>query len=146
MTPIVLNERDLLVLSPGGSRPAARAYETTKDQASAQVSVGFTTDTWVFFAIPHTDWAAANHWGLGFGPVGTDVPSWSLFRCVTEERFVSRVACPHAFPLDRALLRWTTSAVGPATATLLLETVGSCVEFYYRYFTERPELRCELGR
>jgi hypothetical protein len=121
----------------GGPRqPSARSPE-----ASA-----FVTDTWVFFADPHAGWTGEDRWGLGFGPTDIQRPQWSLFHCVTENRFDGRSICPELNPSHHDLLRWTTSVVGPATATLLLESVGSCLDFYRQYFAERPDLRGRVGQ
>ena len=145
MTPTVLGV-DASVQSPEGVRPVKAGDGIPGDEAPALSASGFTADTWVFFAVPHTDWTVANHWALGFGPVGIAGPSWSLFRCVSEDRFESSAGCPHPLPFDQELLRWATSVVGPSTATLLFQSVGNCFDFYRRYFSERPDLDIQVGR
>lgn len=107
---------------------------------------GFVADTWVFFADPHADWTGQGHWGLGFGPADIHLPRWSLFHCPAEDRFDSHFLCPQLNPSDQDLHRWTSSAVGSGTATLLLESVGSCLAFYRQYFAERPDLRRRQGQ
>ncbi len=79
--------------------------------------------------------------GSGFGPAGIELPLWSLFRCVTEDRFDYHTVYSHLNPSNQDLHRWASSAVGSVTATLLLESVGSCIAFYRQYFAERPDLR-----
>jgi hypothetical protein len=120
----------------GQELPSARSPEAS----------GFLTDTWVFFADPRDGWAGEDRWGLGFGPADTHRPRWSLFHCVTEDGFDARAICPQLNPSNRDLLRWSTSVVGPATASLLLESVGSCLDFYRQYFAERPDLRGRGGQ
>jgi hypothetical protein len=102
---------------------------------------GFITDTWVFFAASQQDWLVTNRWGLGFGPVDIHVTRWSLLHCVGEDSFDARWVYPAVDPANAELLRWCTSIVGSATATSLLESVGSCRHFYCQYFAERPDLR-----
>jgi hypothetical protein len=101
----------------------------------------FASDTWVFFAQARSQGAHVSEWGLGFGPISHDLPRWSLFHCVTEDRFDARVVCPHLYPSNPDLLRWSSSVVGPGVSGVLLESVGSCFRFYRRYFAERPDLR-----
>jgi hypothetical protein len=60
---------------------------------------------------------------------------------VDEDHFDSRSICPYVNPPDQDLHRWSSSVVGSVTATLLLESVGSCLSFYRQYFAERPDLR-----
>jgi hypothetical protein len=140
----------LLEAGEAGERPKGGPTGSTLESfehrtvACLPAVSAFVADTWVFFAVPHTDWTVA-HWGLGFGPVGTEFPQWSLFRCVTEDRFDSRTLCPCSFPSNRDLVRWSTTVVGPAIATLLVDAVGSCLDFYRRFFAERPDLRGHFG-
>jgi hypothetical protein len=101
----------------------------------------FTADTEVFFSSISSDWTWGEHWGLGYGPTDIDLPQWSLYHCITADRFDSRSVCPQLEPSNRNLLRWITSVVGPAIATQLLESVGSVPDFYRHYFAERPDLR-----
>lgn len=137
-----LLKRDSLVDSPGSRRTAGNLETPGNQPAELLPGVsGFVTDTWVFFAAPPDDWTVSDRWGLGFGPVDIHGPRWSLFHCVDEDRFDSRSICPALNPSNRDLLRWSTSIVGPDTATLLIESVGSCREFYGQYFAERPDLR-----
>jgi hypothetical protein len=75
------------------------------------------------------------------GPTEIDLPRWSLYRCVAEDRFDLRSTCPQLDPPKRDLHRWVRSVVGPATATELVERVGSLPDFYRQYFVERPDLR-----
>lgn len=105
----------------------------------------FAADTWVFFAQARGERAHVSEWGLGFGPISHDLPRWSLFHCVAEDRFDGRVVCPHLNPLNSDLLRWSSSVVGPAVSGDLLESVGSCFGFYRQYFAERPDLRRHEG-
>jgi hypothetical protein len=98
-------------------------------------------DTWIFFPTPHPGGSNAPRWGLGFGPIRRGIPRWSLFHCVTDDRFDARVDFPHPCPSDRDLLGWSTSVVGPVLSVDLLESVGSCSVFYRQYFSERPDLR-----
>jgi hypothetical protein len=100
----------------------------------------------VFFADDNADGAMTDRWGLGFGPTDTGVPRWALFHCVAEDRFDSRSVCPQLDPSNGDLLRWSTSVVGSATATSLVESVGSCLPFYRQYFAERPDLRGRVVR
>jgi hypothetical protein len=95
----------------------------------------------VFFAATPGDPTVEGQWGLGFGPADIHRSRWSPFHCLTEDHFDSRTLCPHTSPSNRDLHRWTSSVVGSVTATLLLESVGSCHSFYRRYFAERPDLR-----
>ncbi len=118
--------------------PGARG---TQPPGPAPEGSGFLPDTWVFFATPHADWTGEDRWGLGFGPADIQGPRWSLFHCVTEGRFDTRSIFPQLNPSNRDLLRWSTSVVGPAVASLLVESVGSCIAFYCQYFAERPDLR-----
>jgi hypothetical protein len=101
----------------------------------------FGSDTWVFFARARSERAHGSEWGLGFGPISHDLPRWSLFHCVAEGRFDTRVVCPHLYPSNPDLFRWSRSVVGPAVSSDLLASVGSCFGFYRRYFAERPDLR-----
>ena len=130
-----------------GSRPTTGRQETPGNQPSEWLPgvSKFITDTWVFFAAPQRNWSVADRWGLGFGPVDIPSPRWSLFHTVDAARFDSRSVCRHLNPSNRDLLRWCTSVVGPATATLLLESVGWCDDFYEQYFAERPDLRDRSG-
>ncbi len=100
----------------------------------------FVADTCIFFDAPHSDWTGEGHWGIGFGPAGTHAPGWSLFHCVSEDRFDWRSNCAQLNPSDQDLHRWASTIVGSDTATSLLESVGSCPAFYRRYFAERPDL------
>jgi hypothetical protein len=97
----------------------------------------FASDTWVFFAQARSERAQASEWGLGFGPIRHDLPRWSLFHCVAEDRFDARVVCAHFYPSSPDLFRWSRSIVGPAVSGDLLESVGSCVAFYRQYFADR---------
>jgi len=101
----------------------------------------FVSDTWVFFAQARRERVFVSEWGLGFGPIRQDLPRWSLFHCVAEDRFDSRVVCPHRDPSSPDLFRWSRSIVGPAVSGDLLGSVGSCFGFYRQYFAERPDLR-----
>ena len=115
-----------------GSRPSQPFPELSR----------FLADTWVFFAATPVDRTGEGEWGLGFGPPAAIHRSrWSLFHCVDEDHFDSRSICPYVNPPDQDLHRWSSSVVGSVTATLLLESVGSCHSFYRRYFAERPDLR-----
>jgi hypothetical protein len=139
---ITLLPGDVLVVQPN-QRPTVRNNESSVQppEGGAPGVPGFTADSWVFLADTDTDWTVGDQWGLGFGPVGTAIPRWWLFHCMTEDSVDSRRVFLHRNPSNHGLLRWTTSVVGQATATLLLERVGSCVDFYRRYFTERPDLQ-----
>jgi len=101
----------------------------------------FASDTEVFFAKPRSQRVHVSEWGLGFGPIRHDLPRWSLFHCAAEDRFDARVVCPHLYPSNSDLLRWSSSVVGPPVSGDLLKSVGSCFGFYRRYFAERPDLR-----
>jgi hypothetical protein len=101
---------------------------------------GFLADTWVFFAATPADRTGEGEWGLGFGPADIHRSRWSLFHCVDEDHFDSRSICPYVNPPDEDLHRWISSVVGSVTATLLLDSVGSCLWFYGQYFAERPDL------
>jgi hypothetical protein len=142
----------LLNVDPIESRPVdRRAIGTLEAPGDATIepspgASGVSPDTWVFFAAPHRGVSAVDHWGLGFGPTGTHLPRWSLFHRVAKDRFDSHSVFPHPHPSDNELRRWTESIVGEATATVLLESVGSCAEFYQQYFAERPDLRGRVDR
>jgi len=114
--------------------------------APSAAASGFVADTWVFFASPHTDWSGDGPWGLGFGPAHSGRTRWSLFHCVSEDRFDAYSTFPRLNPSNRDLLRWSTSVVGAHTASSLLESIGSCHHFYQRYFAERPDLRNRFRR
>ena len=107
---------------------------------------GFVTDTWVFFAEAQVRSTGAELWALGFGPTDGSLPRWSLFHCVSTDRFDARCICPHLNPSNHDLHRWSASSVGPDTATSLLVSVGSSVAFYRQYFAERPDLLGSTAR
>ncbi len=141
----------LLNVDPVESWPAGRMATRTPEASDNRASEwlpgasGVTADTWVFLAAPERDGSAADDWGLGFGPSSIQFPRWSLLRRVSEDRFASHSVFPHPHPSDEELRRWTASIVGAATATLLLESVGSCLDFYRQYFAERPDLQGRVG-
>jgi hypothetical protein len=137
---------DPLLVWPSGPTDTG-AFEAPGNPSSEWLPgvSGFVADTWVFFADPQVDWTE-DCWGLGFGPTDASLPQWSLFHCVTEDRFDARTICPHLNPSNQDLHRWGSSTVGSATATLLIQSVGSCITFYRQYFAERPDLRYRLGR
>jgi hypothetical protein len=119
--------------------PALNVVDDTPQ--SREWTSTFASDTWVFFAQPCSQTTPNSEWGLGFGPIGHDLPRWSLFHCVAEDRFDVRVVCPHSYPSSPDLFRWSRSVVGSAVAGDLLDTVGSCFGFYRRYLADRPDLR-----
>ncbi len=146
MTPALLESGRLVSWPDRG--PVVRPHVTPGSQPTAWLPgvSGFVADTWMFFTSPHSDWTGDGHWGLGFGPADIPLPRWSLFHCVAEDHFDSRSVCPQLNPSDHDLHRWASSTVGSVTATLLLESVGSCLAFYRQYFAERPDLRDRWGR
>jgi hypothetical protein len=123
------------------TRSGARGAAVTVALVETGPGAGWLADTWVFFAGDIADGTMTDRWALGFGPTDTGVPRWALFHCVAEDRFDSRSVCPQLNPSNGDLLRWSTSVVGSATATSLVESVGSCFPFYHQYFAERPDLR-----
>lgn len=141
MTPTVL-ETDRLLSWPESGSPGRQEVAAGNESSEWLTGVsGFVADTWVFFSEPQDHSTGTQQWGLGFGPADVPLPRWSLFHCVTEDRFDARSICPALIPSNLDLLRWSTSVVGPATATLLLDAVGSSFAFYRQYFAERPDLR-----
>jgi hypothetical protein len=124
-----------------GSRDTPTLTEADDVTHSMESTSTFGSDTWVFFAQGRSKGVDVYEWGLGFGPIRHDLPRWSLFHCVADDRFDARVVCPHLYPSNPDLLRWSSSVVGLAVSSNLLESVGSCFGFYRLFFAERPDLR-----
>src|ERR1700722_2158202 len=111
-----------MATSLGSSRPQGGTIgEASKDTPALTEADGITPsmewtstfgpDTWVFFAQAHSERAHASQWGLGFGPIRHDLPRWSLFHCVAEDRYDARVVFPHLYPTSPDLFRWSRSIV-----------------------------------
>jgi hypothetical protein len=125
----------------GEASTDTQAFNVAGDTTQSMEGIStFGWDTWVFFAQPRSERAHVSEWGLGFGPIRNDVPRWSLFHCVEEGRFDDRVKCPHLYPSNPDLFRWSRSIVGSVLAGDLLDSVGSCFSFYQRSFADRPDL------